>query len=98
MLKAAKGEMSDDELVAAAVELNIKAEETKKANAKALEEREGKKEDDACDTADGEKDRSAESSDKEKDESRDSDGQTSVGDEADTGNEMPTDEEGKKSE
>ncbi len=98
MLKAAKGEMSDDELVAAAVELNIKAEEAKKANAKALEEREGKKEDDACDTADGEKDRSAESSDKEKDESRDSDGQTSVGDEADTGNEMPTDEEGKKSE
>ena len=40
MLSAAKGEMTDEELAKKAVELNIKAEEAKKANEKALKERE----------------------------------------------------------
>lgn len=39
MLSAAKGEMTDEELAKKAVELNIKAEEAKKANEKALKER-----------------------------------------------------------
>ncbi len=40
MLSAAKGEMTDEELAEKAVELNIKAEEARKANEKALKERE----------------------------------------------------------
>lgn len=84
MLGVAKGEMTDEELASKAVELNIKAEEARKANEKALKEREefeekasgkeNKKKNDA--EADGNAPQSMSGEDKKEDKEADKDADT----------------------
>lgn len=84
MLSVAKGEMTDEELANKAVELNIKAEEARRANEKALKEREefeekasgkDKKPEEKSGTDEKESESVAEA-DKEIDKDADSDGDT----------------------